>query len=113
MDLIEIQRRLNEVACPMCHKATLDATLRCYVGYDECLATAKCLTCSTSYSISNERRLLEEGKGALESSTCPHCNAADVELQFQCELSSRQCFYVAGCKKCGRSFMHDELKENK
>lgn len=110
MDLIEIQRRLNEVTCPMCHNATLEATLRCYVGYDECLATANCLTCSTSYTVTNERRVLEEDKGVLASSSCPNCNATDIELQFRCELSSRQCFYVAGCKKCGKSFFPADIK---
>ncbi len=104
MDLIEIQKRLNEVACPMCKKATLDATLRCYVGYEECLATAKCLTCSTSYNISSERRLLDEGKGALGAPVCPDCKSEDTEFKFRCELSSRQCFYVVGCNKCGKSF---------
>lgn len=104
MELTEIQKKLNKVSCPMCNHPTLDVTLRCYVGYEECLATAKCLTCGTPYSITNERRVLEEGKEALGSSVCPKCNSADTELQFRCELSSRQCFYVVGCKKCGESF---------
>lgn len=104
MELTEIQKKLNRVSCPMCNHPTLDVTLRCYVGYEECLATAKCLTCGTSYTITNEQRVLEDGKGVLGSSVCPRCDAKEVELQFRCELASRQCFYVVGCKKCGESF---------
>lgn len=110
MELTEIQKKLNSVSCPMCKHPTLDLTLRCYVGYEECIATAKCLTCNTSYTVTNERRVLEKEKDAVGSAVCPHCNSEDTELQFRCELSSRQCFYVVGCKKCGESFFPSNEK---
>mgnify|MGYP001611703070 FL=1 len=83
MGLIEIQKKLNSVSCPMCNHPTLDVTLRCYTGYEECLPTARCLTCGTPYTISNERSMLKEWKEA---------DSNDTELRFCCELPSRKCF---------------------
>jgi len=106
MELTEIQKKLNSVSCPMCNHPTWDVSLRCYEGYEECLATATCVTCGTLYTITNEQRVLEDGKELLVSSICPRCNTKELELQFRCELASRQCYYVVGCKKCGESFFH-------
>lgn len=110
MDLTEIQKRLNDVACPMCNNSTLDVTLRCDLDYGECLATAKCQTCKTSYEVSTEKRVLETGKKDLGSFACPHCEADDVALGFRCELPSFQCFYMASCRKCSESFLPETVK---
>lgn len=107
VDLGEIQRKLNRVACPMCGASTLDVTLRCDLGYGECLATALCRTCRTSYEISTERKALEQGRGALGSSQCPHCGGGDLEPEIRCDLPSRRCFYVAGCRKCREPFLKE------
>jgi uncharacterized protein YbaR (Trm112 family) len=102
MNLTEIQTKLNKVACPMCHNVTLEVTLRCDLDYGECLASGKCQTCGTVYEINMENRILDDGKELLEEVTCPYCRAKAVRLDFRCELSSRQCFYVAGCYSCGK-----------
>ena len=85
----------------MCHNATLEVSLRCDLGYGECLTSGKCQTCGTVYEINKENRLLDDGKGLLKEVTCPFCRTKEVQLDFRCELSSRQCFYVAKCCRCG------------
>jgi len=104
MDITEIQKTLNKISCPTCQRTELDATLRCDLGSGECLATAVCQTCKTIYEVSSERQVLAEVEEKTGPLTCPHCGSSGVEVAFRCELSSRQCFYVAQCQKCKEPF---------
>lgn len=105
VDLTEIQKKLNKVSCPVCHNSTIDVKLRCDLGHGECLAVAGCSTCGTSYEVSTERRLLEEGKKDCPTLTCPGCKGSEVELEMRCDFPSRKCFYVAHCMTCNHSFV--------
>lgn len=105
VDLTEIQEKLNKVSCPVCHNATIDVSLRCDLGYGECLAVAGCKTCGTQYEISTEGRVLKHGKKYLPELACPGCKESEIKLEMRCELPSHQCFYVARCEPCNHSFM--------
>ncbi len=108
VDLTEIQEKLNKVSCPVCRHSTIDVTLRCDLGYGECLAVAGCKTCGTQYEVSTEGRILENGKRYTPKLACPGCNESEVKLEMRCELPSRQCFYVAHCEPCKHSFITKE-----
>ena len=84
IDLTAIQAMLNKVSCPMCNSATLDVVLRCDLGYGECLATAKCRTCATTYKVTTADQVQEEG----------WLNRNRTKLEFRCDLASRECCYV-------------------
>lgn len=105
LNLTEIQHKLNKVSCPECHYATIDVTLRCDLGYGECLAVATCITCGTLYEVSTERCVLEKGQKDYPTSVCPGFSRSRCELDMRCELPSRQCFYVAHCTTCDHPFV--------
>lgn len=105
MNITDIQVMFNKVTCPECRNATIDVSLRCDLGYGECLAAATCRTCNTIYEVSTERRALEAGKELPGSQDCPDCDEKDVKFKFRCELPSRKCFYVAYCQPCDSPFV--------
>ncbi|MFQ5580434.1 MAG: hypothetical protein ACE5FZ_07465 [Nitrospiria bacterium] len=113
INLTEIQKKLNEASCPVCHNETIDVALRCDLGYGECLSTGTCRTCGTVYEVSNERRALEEKRKDLPAPVCPRCKASkdsEIDLEMRCELPSRQCFYIAHCRKCNHPFFPETVK---
>jgi len=105
MNITDIQRMMNKVICPECQKATIDVSLRCDLGYGECLATATCRTCQTLYEVSTEKEVLEAGQKGIGPQDCPDCDEKDLKVQFRCELPSRRCFYVAYCPPCDKPLM--------
>jgi len=105
MNITEIQRMMNKVRCPECHKSEIEVSLRCDLGYGECLAAANCLNCRTLYEVSTERKILKSGSTALGKQDCPDCGTQDLKLQFRCELPSRRCFYVSYCPPCDKPIL--------
>lgn len=102
--LTEIQRELNHVACPHCQKSRFDLTLRCDLSYKECLYTATCLACGSTFTISAETNNLPKTSPDIKKTHseqhCCSCGQVGVELIFRCDLNQRACFYVTACRHC-------------
>ncbi len=109
VDLTEIQKKLNKVACPLCKQSKIDVKLRCDLGYGECLAVAECGNCGTVYEVSTERSVLDQGKKDCPDPICPECHGSDVDLEMRCELPSRRCFYIVHCKPCDHPFVPKKI----
>lgn len=104
----EIQSKLREMACPSCGKSNFNVVLRCDFGYEECLYTVKCESCSHIFEISTETKRLKAREPDIEErlaqSKCPYCGQRGAELNFRCDLTSRECFYFVTCKNCGQTY---------
>ncbi len=104
--LDEIQTQISKTACPNCNKSELDLQLRCDLGQEECLYLIKCGNCSTNYTITTHSKALSKHRPRLEHLlsvlTCPNCGNDMAELGFQCDLTTKGCFYTITCKSCGR-----------
>lgn len=105
--LTEIQRELNHVACPQCRKSQFDLALRCELAYNECLYTAKCLSCGYMFNVSTETKNLRtthpDIEKTLSEQQCHACGQAGAELKFRCDLNERTCLYVAACRHCAEA----------
>ncbi|MBI3609275.1 MAG: hypothetical protein HY204_01065 [Nitrospirae bacterium] len=105
--LDELQTQLSKTACPNCTKKALDLRLRCDLGETECLYLIKCGNCNTNYTIGAESKALAKRQpmvgDLLTLLTCSECGSAKTELGFQCDLTTKGCFYTMTCKSCGRT----------
>jgi transcription elongation factor Elf1 len=104
--LDELQIQISKTACPNCKKKELDLQLRCDLGQQECLYLVKCGNCNTNYTIATDTKALAEHlpdvEDILSILTCPECGSAKTELGFQCDLTTKGCFYTITCKSCKR-----------
>jgi len=104
--LDELQTQLSKTACPNCKQKDLDLRLRCDLGHEECLYLVKCGNCNTNYTIGAETKTLAKHRPSVEDLffilTCSKCGSAKTELGFQCDLTTKGCFYTITCKSCGQ-----------
>lgn len=104
--LDELQIQLSKTACPNCKKKELDLQLRCDLGQEECLYLVKCQSCNTNYTITTDTKALSKDRPSLENLLsvlkCPNCGSVKAELGFQCDLTTKGCFYTITCKSCGQ-----------
>ena len=105
--LDEIQTQLSKAACPNCREKAFDLRLRCDLGEEECLYLVKCENCNTNYAIGAETKALAKHRPTVETLlasalSCSTCGNAKTELGFQCDLTTKGCFYTVTCKSCSR-----------
>jgi len=102
----QIQSDLMKTACPSCGTKELDLRLRCDLGQGECLYLIKCARCGTNYAVAAQTKRLASHQPTTEdllsTLTCAHCASTKTELGFQCDLTSKECFYTITCKACGK-----------
>jgi DNA-directed RNA polymerase subunit RPC12/RpoP len=108
----EVQLKLQKVGCPQCFNTRLDLVLRCDLGQDGCIYTAKCLHCGSVFEVNTKSKTVGELEPELEKkmreSGCPKCGGHDLQVDFRCDLASQNCFHVLTCETCGHVFMEGE-----
>ncbi|MFQ6094299.1 MAG: hypothetical protein ACE5OR_16765 [bacterium] len=107
--LTKLQLKLREVGCPMCLHTKLDLSLRCEPGMEECLYVATCQHCHYMFEVNTQTKTLaemeEQWEGKLKEKGCPKCGRDNMELNFRCDLHSKECFHVGTCQNCGQVFV--------
>jgi hypothetical protein len=107
--LTEVQLKLRKVGCPLCFNTRLELVLRCDLGQDECIYTAKCLHCGNVFEVNTKSETIEELEPALvkkiKTSGCPKCRGHDLQMNFRCDLASQDCFHVLTCQSCDHVFV--------
>jgi Fe2+ or Zn2+ uptake regulation protein len=110
--LTEVQLKLQKVGCPLCFNTRQDLVLRCDLGQDGCIYTAKCLHCGNVFEVNTKSKTIEELEPELQKemkvSGCPNCDGHDLQVNFRCDLASQDCFHVLTCETCGHVFMKGE-----
>ncbi len=107
--LTEVQLKLQKVGCPVCFNTQLELVLRCDLGQGECLYTATCKHCGKVFEVNTKSQTIEELEPELENKIktrgCPQCGKHELEVNFRCDLASRDCFHVLTCQTCGHVFV--------
>jgi hypothetical protein len=107
--LTEVQLKLQKVGCPLCFNTRLELVLRCDLGQDGCIYTAKCLHCGNVFEANTKSETMEEFETVLEDkikkSGCPKCGGHDLQVNFRCDLASQDCFHVLTCETCDHVFV--------
>ena len=107
--LTEVQLKLQSVGCPLCFNTRLDLVLRCDLGRDGCIYTAKCLHCGNVFEVNTKSKTVEELEPELEKKIkvngCSKCGGHDLRVDFRCDLASQDCFHVLTCQTCSHVFV--------
>jgi len=107
--LTEVQLKLQKVGCPLCFNTRLELALRCDLGQDGCIYTAKCLHCGNIFEVHTRSKTMEKLEPALvdkiKKKGCPKCEGHDLQVNFRCDLASQDCFHVLTCQTCGHVFV--------
>jgi hypothetical protein len=72
--LTEVQLKLRKVGCPLCFNTRLELVLRCDLGQDECIYTAKCLHCGNVFEVNTKSETIEEFQDCFHVLTCQSCD---------------------------------------
>ncbi len=108
---VEIQKKLNQVSCPVCSDSKF--TLAPAEGNPgEAHFDAVCGGCGLKVKVvaippavieGLESMAPPEGRHTLES-RCPFCNRVGAAFDFLCHLESGADYNVVTCKHCGQPY---------
>jgi hypothetical protein len=103
-DLDEIQKRLPQIACPICKKSRFVIPPRAEQSFAESIYTARCADCNYTFKVSLSTKPIEQNDPDtaqwLGGLSCPSCEGRGAQMDFRCMPSVRDCFYFVTCKSC-------------
>jgi len=110
--LLDTERRLRRMVCPACGGAgSLQPVARCELAYGEYLYTVRCQPCGIVFELSTETespRFFQPDLHAwLSRLVCPACRGVGAKVRFRCDVPSRSCFYLVGCRSCGHEYAEE------
>lgn len=108
MTLKAIEERLQEMGCPLCYRSELGLILQCTAADKDCIFVAECLHCSDRFQITEATRTLDQtaDRVAMKAAgaPCPFCDHTGGFPRFQCEVNSKDCFFLIECPRCCRFY---------
>ena len=102
--LIDMEKKLKDIACPICFHGNLGLSLQCSSVGRECLIVADCGHCRHRFKMTDTSRSINQTYQDVESnlshSNCPSCKNSGGQLRFECDLATKDCFFLAECNVC-------------
>jgi hypothetical protein len=90
-----------KVPCPVCAHTNYQIALFCEMPGDPCEYTAQCQKCDNKILITEKTKtisdLIPEIRRHVEKTECPECEG-DIEIKYECDVDSKSCFFLMGCK---------------
>ncbi|NIQ03739.1 MAG: hypothetical protein GWM98_28130 [Nitrospinaceae bacterium] len=96
-----IETLVQKIPCPVCLNSRFQVHLRCDLSQSPCDFHAVCGHCRYPFVVTEDTKTMEEIWPRVQAHVgrqgCPQCGDPKLHLEFLCDVTSEDCFFLVRC----------------